>query len=442
MKTFLRTALRMACVLLAAAIIGTALLIAVFSLPDTRIRAHLTESASNRVFVDGLWYEFKIDGQLLTFVDNCVDARLLMSAANWETDTKGVAQRAMEAAFPYMNENHRNRPIALREIFGKGAEPDGVYPYARYWHGIQIVMRPLLMLFNYAEIGTLNSLVQALLLAVIMMLLYKRGLWREAIAFAVALACVGAYIYSTSLALSICYYILLLSMILMLWKHEWLMQKQRYPLFFFGIGVAVAYFDTLTWPAVTFGVPVILYALLTNAPDIGKRIGRIVSFGASWLFGYAGFWALKWPISALLTGESIMDTVLFNVAYHTTGEGSGADAIPPSLTTAMQKLIYPYNTTIMHILVVLCLLLFIAALTRFLRRTPQRAARKPYLTCVLTMAFVCTIPFAWYAIVQNHSIVHNLNYPDRLMLMTIWGGMCIIARLFSGAQHNAPQKAE
>lgn len=438
MKNFLRIALKMLAVLLAAAALGTALLIGVFSIPDDRIREHLTESATNRVFTDGLWYEYKIDGQLLTFMDNCVDARFLMSACNWETDTKGVAQRAMEAAWPYFDSNSGNRPLALRAIFGKGIEPDHIYPYARYWHGIQIVMRPLLLLFNYAEIGTLNTLLQALLLGVVCMLLARRGLWRETIAFLVSLACVGAYVFSASLNLSICYYIFLLTSILILWKHEWLLEKDRYLFLFFAVGIVVAYFDTLSWPAVTFGVPVLLYALLTPSSELIGRIKRVVSFGASWLVGYAGFWALKWPISAWITGRDEMGAVRFNVSYHTVGVGAPEDAVPVTLLNAMKKLIYPYNTTIMHILLVVCALLLLVAAVRFCKRVPKGAARKPYLVQILTLAFVCAIPFGWYAVMQNHSIVHNLNFPDRLMLMTLWGGMCIITRLFAGAQQYAP----
>lgn len=430
MKHFLSIVGKMTAVILIAAVIGVALLTAVFAMPDTNMRAHLQESAINRVFLENLAYEFILDGQLLTFTDNHVDARLLMSACNWNTDTQNAMQRAMEAAFP-MVDGVLFRPQSLNEIFSKGATNYTLYPYARYWHGIQVFMRPLLFLFNYAEMITLNGIVQALLLGIILMLMAKRGLWREAIAFAVSLMCVGAYIFSASLCLSICYYIFLLGMILMLWKHEWFMQRNRYLFFFLGIGIATAFFDTLTWPAITFGIPVIIYALLTNCNDLWKRIKTIVAFGASWVFGFLGFWVVKWPISAIITGRSTMDTVIFNIGYHLSGEGATNNKVEPTVVNALKKLIYPYNTTIMHLLVVICLVLFMVGLIRFIKRKPSRENRASVICCVLTLAFVCMIPFVWYMVIRNHSIVHNMNFPDRLMLMTIWGGMCAITRLFA-----------
>ncbi len=245
--------------------------------------------------------------------------------------------------------------------------------------------------------------------------------------------CVGAYIFSASLCLSICFYIFLAAMILMLWKHEWLMQGSRYLFFFLGLGIATAFFDTLTWPAVTFGVPMILYALLTCCGEIRKRVKTVFSLGVSWVFGYLGFWMTKWPISALITGQSTMDTVKFNIVWHTAGLDGNANGRTISLLDALKKLIYPYHTTVMYLVLGVCLILFAVALVRFLRRTPLRKDRAPYVCCLLTLAFACVIPFVWYAVFQSHSIVHNLNYPDRLMLITLWGGMCMIARLFSGA---------
>jgi len=180
MKAFIHTVVKMFAVILVAAVIGVALLTAVFAMPDTQMRAHLQESAINRVFVQNLAYEFILDGQLLTFTDNHADARFLMSACNWNTDSQNAMQRAMEAAFPNVD-GVLFRPQSLNEIFGKGATNYTLYPYARYWHGVQVFIRPLLFFFNYAEMITLNGIVQALLLGIILMFMAKRGLWREAI---------------------------------------------------------------------------------------------------------------------------------------------------------------------------------------------------------------------------------------------------------------------
>lgn len=427
----------MIAVILVCAVAAVALLTAAFAMPDTRIRAHLTESATNRVFLENLAYEFIIDGQLLTFTDNHADARFLMSACNWNTDTQTAMQRAMEAAFPNVD-GILFRPQSLHEIFAKGATNYTLYPYARYWHGIQLVMRPLLFFFTYAQIGTLNGIVQALLLGIILMLMAKRGLRLEAVAFCVALTCIGAYIFSASISLSICYYIFLAAMILMLTRHEWLMQSQRYLFFFLGLGIATAFFDTLTWPTVTFGVPMILYALLTHTDDLWKRVKTIVALGASWVFGYLAFWACKWPISRLITGNSTMDTVEFNIGYHL-GGGGATTKVEPTIVNALKKLIYPYNTPVMWLLVAICAILLGIGLFRFFRSNPSRETRRACLCRIVTLAFCCLIPFAWYAVVRNHSIVHNLNFPDRLMLMTLWGSMCIIAALFSAsAKKPAP----
>ena len=73
------------------------------------------------------------------------------------------------------------------------------------------------------------------------------------------------------------------------------------------IGIVVSYFDFLTYPLVTLGVPLCLLLIL-QADKITylQKIKNIISLSIAWVIGYLGMWAMKWMIGSIATHKNIL----------------------------------------------------------------------------------------------------------------------------------------
>ena len=72
----------------------------------------------------------------------------------------------------------------------------------------------------------------------------------------------------------------------------------EYPEFFLIVGILTSYFDFLTYPVVTLGIPLCCYFLL-ESDRLWNNIKRLTGFSVSWAIGYAGMCAAKWVIADL-----------------------------------------------------------------------------------------------------------------------------------------------
>ena len=101
-----------------------------------------------------------------------------------------------------------------------------------------------------------------------------------------------------SMQFSSCFYISTFALIGLLWKYEKLEEKNAIPIYFCGIGMLTSYMDFLTYPVVTFGLPMIIVVVLAQE-GILEKLKKIIVCGISWCVGYAGMWGGKWLIGDL-----------------------------------------------------------------------------------------------------------------------------------------------
>lgn len=66
------------------------------------------------------------------------------------------------------------------------------------------------------------------------------------------------------------------------------------------MGISTAYFDFLTYPLVTFGIPMI-FCILINEKNTCENWKEMPIMGIHWGIGYLGMWAEKWLIGTVIT---------------------------------------------------------------------------------------------------------------------------------------------
>ena len=180
----------------------------------------------------------------------------------------------------------------------------------------------------------------------------------------------------------------------------------------------VAYFDFLTYPLVTLGVPLVLWLVLQPA-EWKQKIVDVIRLGAAWGFGYVAFWAMKWLIGSLVLGRNVLQEAADQIAYRVSDK---IVWLQIDYKTVLQTNLGCFNfrtwQLLLLVLVAVCLLL------AFFRRTVMRVR----LLNTLPYTLVAATPFVWYKLTENHSCIHGF-FTHRDLAVTIFATACILVDL-------------
>lgn len=212
-----------------------------------------------------------------------------------------------------------DEPVEWVKASIEDQEDAPVVSYGRYWHGYLVLLKPLLIFLNYKEIRTLNGILFVIVILLVCMLFAKRKMWGGMIAFGLAVMELFPMTIPCSMQFSSCFYISTLALIGLLWKYEKLEEKNAIFLYFCGVGMFTSYMDFLTYPVVTFGLPMTIVVILAQK-GILEKLKKIIVYGISWCVGYAGMWGGKWLIGTFVTGSNFLAEAVGMVKLRTSHE--------------------------------------------------------------------------------------------------------------------------
>lgn len=146
-------------------IIGMVLLLLVNSIPNEKMVGNIKESV--KVFEREETYPQLMDGMYSSRLDNFTDAIILLTSA-YKKDTSLIDRTVNAYRITYPDTNPVNSLILWGGIC---SEDFNTYKYSRYWHGYQIIVKILLLFFNYQEIRYLNMALQILVVILIILMM-------------------------------------------------------------------------------------------------------------------------------------------------------------------------------------------------------------------------------------------------------------------------------
>lgn len=293
-----------------------------------------------------------------------------------------------------------------------------VVDYARYWHGYLLFLKPLLLFFSLSDIRMMNAALQLILAAGVLLLAFrKRGL-RLALPMGLALLVLNPVSTALSMQFSSIYYLTLLGLLIMLLTESW--DRSWGYLVFLFLGIGTAFFDFLTYPACAVGTCLALQALMSWA-DGKTRLLKTVGSGAAWAFGYGGMWSGKWLAASLITGNSVMRDAVEQAQYRSGGEVTAAEGGVNATFGAVlgRNLGVLANPAAAVIVLALLGLLVWLLVTKRCRFALERAS-------LLSLAVAFAVPFVWYFLLRNHSLVHCwMTYRNlSAAVFALSGGLC------------------
>lgn len=280
--------------------------------------------------------------------------------------------------------------------------------YARYWHGYLVLLRPLLMLFDFSTMQVISAVVFGLLTVVLCYLIYRKINIFVAIALIISLFTADVYTAGVSLNAITPFYIAIIASIILIWKFDKL--KDKFMIFFI-IGSITAYLDLLTTPLVTLGIPITLYFLLKQKEEkmsTKEIIIKAVKIVLAWGIGYTLTTAIKWVIVDMLYRREVVVNSMQEFFYRTgnTLEKSKFEMICITLVK---------NFNLMGKSTVYILLISMSILLILLTKFQTKEARK---TKLWIYGIIALMPIAWYAVLLNHSVVHAFFTYRNICLIT------------------------
>jgi hypothetical protein len=412
MKKMLQLLLKEIIIIVICGFLGVAALAVTYLIPRENMRENVIESitALYREELGAHVWESVEE----TMLDNYTDG-LMLNVSYTETDD-GLKDILLDT---WVEVDGKNPMNSLYETVVLNNENYILKTYGRYWHGHQILLRPLLCFFTYPEIRYLNMILQLILVFFFVYYLTKsdNGANRKFI-----LPFFGLYVFLspvtlfTSLQYSPCFYIMLLALItLFVFKGRMDDAKRNY--LFLLVGILIAYFDLLTYPMITLAVPLIAHLAMDDdcLSSLKKGAKVIASCTASWGIGYVGMWAMKWIIASVLTDENVIANAVNQLMFR-----SGHFGEKKKFLTTL-KLNFSVCDKKILILAFLCLLLFIIGY-RIKRRENIDRQILPALAEIL---FVSLYPFLWYFFTENHSC-DNSYFTWRELGISVFGILTLL----------------
>lgn len=376
-------------VILICLILGYLALVAVYCLPRESMQKNLEESST--YFETEGAYHLLMHGEN-SQLDNFTDALMLLTAAHPRHST--VFKDAINGEHYSVSAGRLDMGIST--VYHENADQLKVVKYTRYWHGYLVFLKPLLSVFNYGYIRSIMMFVQLGLFVGVALKLSKRES-RLVFPFFVT----GVFLNLPITAISLQYNtVLIISMLAMLaiMSFEKRLGSENsfcWSLFFLLIGILTSYFDLLTYPLVSLGLPLTLWIVLFFSNKTIDNIKRIVQLSFFWCIGYGGMWSLKWVLGSVITRTNLISDAINQILGRTSSDFMGTrityfDVIYAQLRSSFQ---IPWL-----LLVVVSIVLFVF----FARKT-----KTINWTVILTFGMLGLYPLVWYFVLKNHSYIHS-----------------------------------
>ncbi|MBQ8394736.1 MAG: hypothetical protein IJX49_04105 [Clostridia bacterium] len=284
--------------------------------------------------------------------------------------------------------------------------------YARYWHGYQVFLRPLLIFFDIRGIRYLGIFVFLILFCAVFAMLCKRVNVGVALAFLITIASFCIVVIPVSLQFSSVFNITFLFMLYLLCFKD--ITKAKYvPLAFMIVGMLTSFIDLLTVPLLTLGLPLILYILLNirnGKDDWWENFKLLIIVCLLWCFGYGFCWFFKWVIASIFTKRNIIQNAIDQIFFRTMGN----EKYPVTRMGTLKKNVETLFELGESLPIVLAMVLGGLSILALIFRTTWK--RVGLATLFLGIAI---FPYVWYFVLANHSNIHAW-FTYRLQGMTVF----------------------
>lgn len=392
--------------LLAACILaGLLAMTAVYAIPAEHVRGNM-EMSSAILSSEGLRYEV-IPGYQNSRLDTFTDAIMLANAMVMPEDSP-LKNALLAHRLDSLN------TVAALEQYLADEQSVATTPYSYYWHGYLTVLKPLLCVGSLGSIRFLLTAVQVLLMMAVAALLGRRGMTRFVVPLLAMAVCLCPQALMNCLTYSTVFTIGMAAAAVILLAHERL-ERLGYGYAFLLIGAMTSFFDFLTYPVFTLGIPLAVYVLVLMENGERVRFDRLAALCVTWGVGYGGMWAGKWVLVSALTDINGIEAAVSEILVRTSNTMEYGGNVEPlaGLLSCMERLLDPLNVLVLALCGLACAVLLV-----------RRGVRREAAAGVGALALIALLPVVWLALTCNHSLSH-VFYTYRSLAVMVFALLCI-----------------
>ena len=377
----------------------TLLMLGTYTLPSSLITDNVIASAQQ---LQNEGQAAHLINSRLGRLDNYTDALMLNLAIS--SDTKHPLRSAM--LNPYYDNDDEDVAKSVNTERVAHGQTNGLEKrfYGRYWQGYLLTLKPMLILFSLHGLRIVNCLLMLLLSLATLWLIWQKIGKIEALLFLLSLLLVYFPVVPFSLQYSTCFYLMFLSMLAVMLYPGLTSTSRSLALTFFIIGGITSFFDFLTTPQLTLGMPLLVCLLIQRK----QEMRTIIIASIAWGIGYALLWASKWVIGYGLTGSNLLADAAEQIGVRTSQQYYGIELTIP---TMLQFIIFGEERPLGWKIPALILALSIAYI--FLQK-----GLKVQRQCLWLLLIAMIVP-VWFLLMRQHSIMH-LWFTLRAFLVTIY----------------------
>ncbi len=299
-------------------------------------------------------------------------------------------------------------PVATLQNTLKG-EIEGVEVehYARYWNGYLLWLKPALYAFSFSKVRSANAVLQIILAFWLFTLLHHRIGKLFGWAFLLTYLMLNPVTLAMSFQYAPAYYMATLFSILLLYHEKWV-GEGKVPYLLTAAGIATAYFDFLTYPLFSYGLPMAIALLIAHRKGLLIKtfdgVKRVIEGGIFWIIGYGGMYISKWALATAFTDINVFADALTQLTYRMSHVQKEADfAANFGLSHVLIKNLWTWINTPAFIAFAIFVIAFAVLRIVKLRR---KAKFSPNKSVILGLLLLCLSPFVWYDVMLNHSYLH------------------------------------
>lgn len=332
--------------------------------------------------------------------------------------------------------------IQNRDYYNPIQAAMSINQYPRYWHGYQVLLRPLTVVFQVQELRYLGMLTFHLLFFWSAWLMAKETKPLYAMFYVLTVASGYVVFLPVCFQFLTTFLVLFVSLIVLLRRYDKNkpLPAAKWMLYFFVVGMVENFFDFLTYPILTLGIPLVLLLWLRvrdEQADFRSNFWFMFKASLSWFFGYAMTWISKWLLSAAILGVRYFWRTMSVVQYRLEGsEEEPLDRIG-TIQRNLKAWLNVQDGGVISWSKIALLILIVAVVLIIWRKLKDWKAVGAY----LPILFVAAYPYIWYLVMSNHSQIHYW-YTYRAQLAALFAGLVFLASILRERKLNERMEGE
>ena len=378
------------------------LLALAYLLPTGGMKAHVRNTLDN--FEKEGQYFYSLTGEAGSGHDNFIEA-LYLNQAIVGTEDAGLFDCVLNG-YDYV---YTDPGDPIGNLTMAVTDPESVTvtdTEKRFFNGHVIFLKPLLTVMGYTGIRTFCLYFCLAGTALLGYLLYRRGFGKFILPVMLSILFLRPAAVWTNTAFTGIYACMLIPCIAMLClKKETLREKAW---LVFGITGSVTFcFNMNYFQLICFGMPLLLYMLITGFPEKPAEVVKAVAgLFIAWMAGYAGAMVFKWAVYSAATGESIFGAMVSHALWRSgVDEGSRLDTILANAGIAFGSLWWDLAEAAFVVYTLI-------------RRRKNRAKAAVSAAEILLLLAALLIPAGRLAILANHSM-HHAGFVYRVLAIPV-----------------------